>query len=115
MSKVQFVNPNLIRVTTSLTADQLAIVKELDPRLLSLTDEEGNVLFRVDEGRASSVSRFGVCFTEVAGQFIATAEFDIHKPTSKYIACHIQECVEEIEEAVSVFLDTLPNYEIEML
>lgn len=115
MANITFINPNMIRVTTSLTKEHIAICKEVAPELLTVTNEEKEVTFRVDTARQGSVSSFGVCFTEVEGNLIATAEFDINKATSKYIAAGINVNLTTVESQVASFIESMNDFTIETI
>lgn len=112
MANVTFINPNIIRIKTSLTVEAIDACKEVKPELLEVKDSDGDVIFRVDYGRSPSVSRFGVCFTEVDGELIASVDFDVRKATSKWIASEIQFQLNTIEVAVENFMTELATIEI---
>lgn len=115
MANVTFINPNMIRVTTTLTKEQINLAKEVDASLLTLENEDKEVMFRIDCGRSASVSRFGVCFTEVNNALLATVEFDINKASSKFIAKSIKEDLETVETNVTNFLGDIDAIEIETI
>lgn len=115
MANVQFINPNMIRVSTTLTKEDINLVKEVDARLLTLENEDKETTFRIDYGRSASVSRFGVCFTELEGQLLATVEFDIHKASSKFIASSIKRDLIMVESNVQDFINAANEIAIETI
>lgn len=115
MSNITFIKPNMIRITTALSSAVIRDVKEVAPELLQVVNEKDEVIFRVDTARSASVSSFGVAFVETDNQLVAAVEFDIQKPTSKFIAANIKKHVDLIELAVEQFISELADIEIETI
>lgn len=115
MANITFIQPNMIRITTSLTKESINACKEVKPELLNIINEDKDVIFRVDIARQASVSRFGVAFVENNNSLIATTEFDISKATNKFIAATIKAALEIVEAQATEFYNELNSIEIETI
>lgn len=114
MSKVQFVKPNSIRVTTDLTQEEIFTAKVLAPKSLSIFEEETET-FRVSSGFEGSISQYGITFN-ADNMVVGTLNTPLDSLESKVFAHNIKAKVDSIEVQVKAELESFNNLtDIEVL
>lgn len=64
MAKVKILG-DVFQIKSKLTVTAMEKVKRYKPEILKLKDKEGNEYFEVAVGETPSISKYGICFSDV--------------------------------------------------